>query len=59
MTKSSTLENVLSRHQSKQSNLRKANSIPATESVNMIIRYSMALLVVKTQQSGTHYLIMN
>jgi hypothetical protein len=59
MTKSSTLENVLSKHQSSQNKYRSAVSIPQKEAVNLIIRYSMALAVVKTQNSGTHFLIMN
>jgi hypothetical protein len=59
MTKSSTLENVLSKHQSSQNKIGKSKSIPEKESLNMIMRYSMALLVVKTQQSGIHYLILN
>ena len=59
MTKSATLENVLSKQQSSHNKLRKSSIIPDKESVNMIIRYSMALLVVKTQLSGIQYLIMN
>jgi len=59
MTKSSTLENVLSKHHSSQNKYGNSKIIPQKETVNLIIRYSMALVVVKTQLSGTHYLIMN
>jgi hypothetical protein len=58
MTKSSTLENVLYKHQTSQNNTG-IHRIPRHESINMIIRYSMALMVVKTAHSGTHFLIMN
>ncbi|NVO18256.1 MAG: hypothetical protein HXX13_01060 [Bacteroidetes bacterium] len=58
MTKSFTLENVLTQ-QSSQNKSGKSIRIPSNESVNMIVRYSMALEVIRTQHSGNCFLIKN
>jgi hypothetical protein len=58
MTKSSTLENVLSKSEAASSQLTRFR-IPEREGLTMIIRYSMALQVCKTNRTGNQYLILN
>ena len=59
MTKTFTLENVLTQSQEKKENESKQLWIPEPNTVKMLIRYSMALQVVRTRLSGDCFLILN
>ncbi|MBK7211880.1 MAG: hypothetical protein IPH88_00990 [Bacteroidales bacterium] len=55
MTKLSTLDKVLSNNHTGS----KSRRLPARQSISMIMQYSMALEVIRTENSGIQYLILN
>ncbi len=59
MTKPVTLENVLTKSQANREKHKELFQVPEADSMKMLIRYSMALQVIKTESSGSCYLILN
>jgi len=59
MTKLSTLETVRSQASIKRNQSGNKTLIPSGEAVKMLLRYSMALQVLKSEVSGDHLLILN
>jgi len=59
MTKTFTLENVLTQSQDNRDKVQEKLRVPESDSLKMLISYSMALQVVRTQYAGNCYLILN
>jgi hypothetical protein len=59
MTKSVTLENSLFHNTVSRNQIKEKSVLPESESMKMLIRYSMALQVVRTKSSGNCYIILN
>ncbi|MBK7171806.1 MAG: hypothetical protein IPH84_00940 [Bacteroidales bacterium] len=58
MTKHFTLENVLLKTRSNRQN-SPSSRIPSKENLKMILHYSLALEVLKTNTTGNCFLILN